>query len=73
MITYFAAVAKYNVACKEFRATRKFLAGTLYKRPRKELVAFDVFMMCLIDCFTAEKIDGFVTEHYCSYALQNTV
>ena len=27
MIAYFAAVAKYNLACKEFRAARKVRAG----------------------------------------------
>ena len=27
MIAYFAAVAKYNLARKDFRATRKFHAG----------------------------------------------
>ena len=28
MIAYFGVVAKYNVARKEFRATRKFRAGS---------------------------------------------
>ena len=41
MITYFAAVAKHNLAHKEFRATRKFHSSTLYKRLRKRQLAHD--------------------------------
>ena len=48
MITYFAAIDKYNLACKELRATRKFLTGMLYKCLCKEQVAFDVFTLCML-------------------------
>ena len=51
----------YNLARKEFRATIKFCAECLYKRPRKEQVAFDIFTLCMIYCFTPKKSMVFAT------------
>ena len=61
MITYFAVIATYNLPHKKFRATRKFCAGCLYKRPREEQVTFDIFTLCMIDCFSPEKSMVFMT------------
>ena len=52
MITYFAVVAKYNLVRKEFRAARKFHAGTSYKRLRER--QFALCCACTIDCFTPD-------------------
>ena len=52
IITYFAVVATYNPARKEFRATRKFCAECLYKRTREEQVAH---IYVVIYCFTLKN------------------
>ena len=61
MITYFAVVTTYNLARKMFR---KFCAGCLYKCPREKQVAFDIFALYMIYCFTPEKINGFCDVEY---------
>ena len=50
MITYFAVVAMYNLVHKEFRATREFCEGGLYKCPHEKQVTFDIFTLCLTLC-----------------------
>ena len=61
MITYFAVVTTYNLAHKKFR---KFCVGCLYKRLREKQVPFDIFALCMIYCFTPEKINGFCDVEY---------
>ena len=69
MIT--AEMTVYNLACKEFRATSKFHAWVLLynyvsARMKSKLPLTSLrYTLCMIDCFTPEKIDGFRNiEHH---------